>query len=126
MELHEQALGTPLGAAEAVDAHLRGRRARLLRHVARDQTVVAPVPRPSAVPGVPYAGGGDGDRQALRLAGPRHDRVQAETATARLPVLLDAVTPERLVELPSLAPIAAREERTGVGARVQHPVLYAE
>ena len=41
--------------------------------------------------GLPHAGGGDRRPPTVRLAGPGHDRVQAQPAAARLPVLVDPV-----------------------------------
>src|SRR5437588_565570 len=75
--------------------------------------------------GRPRAGGPDADGQPVRLARPGRDRVQAQPATARLPVLLEPALPQGLVELPAGATVAADEQHARIPARVEQALLLA-
>src|SRR3954452_23625689 len=102
MELHEEALRLPRRPAQAVDAEL-GRLGCVLGQVARPDSGIAAMPALAAVLGVPDPGSGHGDRQTLRVARPRDIRVKSESTAAGLPVLVEPLLPERLVQLPALA-----------------------
>ena len=58
----------------------------------------------------------------LRVAGPRDDRVQAETAAAGAPIGARRVIPEPAVERPRQAPVVALEQAPRVAAGVEQPV----
>ena len=75
--------------------------------------------RGAAVVGEPHAGGRDADGEPVGLAGPGHDRVQAQAAGARLPARPRRVLPQRAVELEAGAAVAALEQHARVAARVE-------
>src|SRR5215212_8690631 len=62
---------------------------------------------------------------AIGLAGPGGDRVQAQTARAGLPARPRGVLPQPAVERERGAAVAALEEHAGVAARVDRAVVDA-
>src|SRR5438552_7991752 len=82
-----------------------------LRLIPRDQSVARVAPRLAAVLRQPHPGRGDPDRQTLRIAGPRGDRVQAEPSCAGWPIGTAGLVPERSVQLPGPSAVGALEER---------------
>ena len=125
VELHEQPLRAAGRAVEVVDAEVDRVALRLVREVAGDDALVAVAPRRAAVVGQPDADGRDREREPVRIARPRHDRVQAEPAAAGLPVRSRRVLPERALQLPRRAAVAALEQDARVAAGVQRAVVLA-
>src|SRR5205807_1974994 len=86
---------------------------------------VALAPARAAVLGQPDARGRDGEHQAVGLARPRDDGVQAQPTAAGLPLRAGRVLPERMVERPGLAAVPALEQDTGIAAHVEDAVALA-
>ena len=126
VKLQEQPLGVGRRALDRMDAEVVGLRLHLLGHVARDETRVAAPPGRAVILGEPDARRRDAEREAVGLAGPRHDRVDAQPAAAGLPVRPAGLVPQPLVDRPGLARVAALEEHAGIGACVEHVVLAGD
>ncbi len=97
---------------------LRITRRRLWKVAGREATVAAP-PGATSVLGQPHAGGRDRNCQAVGIARPGADRVQAQAATAGLPLGPRGLVPQPLVDLPAGAAVMALEQHAGVGAHIQ-------
>src|SRR5689334_14315072 len=82
--------------------------------------LVARRPGPAAVVGAIDAAGRDGDEHPAAVLRVRDDRVQAQAAAARLPLLAVRMLPESLDELERLPRVARLEESGGLDAAVDH------
>ena len=83
---------------------------------------VAAVPGGAAVLGGEDAGGRDPQPQAGGVGRGRHDGVQGQARAPRLPAVARGVVGEALHLRPGLPPVAAGEERGGLGAGVERAV----
>ena len=119
VKLHEQPLGPGGGALEVVHAEVDRGRPRLLGQVVGDDALVAVAPRRAAVVGEPHAGGGDREREPVRIARPRRDRVHRQAAGVAPPARARRVLEQRPVELPRRAAVAAFEQHARVAAGPQ-------
>ena len=126
VELHEEAPRPGRCALDVVDAAacvLVGQ--RLLRQVARVEAGVAAAPAAPAVVAQPDPGRRDRHGEAVRIARPGADRVQAEAAAAGLPAGARGLLPEPGVDLPRRAAVGALEEDARVSPRVEDAVAGA-
>ena len=107
--LHEEHVRTRRVHGDAVDAvaDLGGRVGNILRA----QPLVDRLPGLAAVVGAEGAGGGDGDEDALGIAGIENDGVQAHSAGAGLPLRTGAVAAKAGKFLPGLAAVGGCEQR---------------
>ena len=123
MLLHEEGVRPGWVHGDAVDAVAD--LPLLVRELARAQALVDRSPRLAAVVRAECPGCGDRDDDPVRIVGVDQDRVQAEAAGARLPVLARFVTAQPRELVPALAAVGGAEQRRVLDARV-HRVWVVE
>src|SRR5262249_24998709 len=112
--LHIEPAGGIAVGGDLVDALAEFREG--IRHESRGDTLVGGRECLAAIFAEIMAAGRDADVHAITVA---HDGVQAETASARLPLAGMGVVAEALNHLPGIAAIGAAEERGRFGSAPQ-------